>query len=83
MVIGERYAKAVEDATARGCQEAQTDAVLVREHRVAVGFQDLKLIHAPSEGGDEQCLADGEDGHAPAEELLTLPFRWHRRPDSL
>ncbi len=78
MVIGERNTEAVEDAPARRCQKPQTDPVLVCEHGVAVGLQDLQLIHAGCEGGDEHRLAAGKDRCTPAEELLTPRFLLHR-----
>ncbi len=69
-VIGEADAKPVKDAAARRHQKPQVDAVLVSHDAVAVAVEDLELIEAPGEGGDQRDLSPGEDRRPPAQQLL-------------
>src|ERR1700694_1481637 len=60
-VVGERGAKAVEDPPTQRRDEPQIHTVLVREHRVAIRFQDLQLVHAPGDSGEKGCLTSCQD----------------------
>src|SRR5213075_331223 len=49
-VVGERCAKAVEDAPARRGQKPHVNAVLLSHDRVFVAVEDLQLVHAGGKG---------------------------------
>jgi hypothetical protein len=60
-VAGQRHAEAVDDAAARRRDEADADAVLVRQHLVAVRLHHLEEIEPPRHRGEERRLAAGEE----------------------
>src|SRR5271165_6660115 len=67
LIIGECYAEAIKDTPARRRQQLQIDAVFVGKNDVPVRLQDLELVHARGETGDEGRLADGEDRCPPGQ----------------
>lgn len=77
LAIGKHDAKAVENSTAHGRKKPEVDAILIREHQVTVGFQDLQLVHARSKSGQHARLSSSEDRRPSAKELLPLRVAPH------
>ena len=76
-VLRKHLAEAVEDAAPRRWQKLHVDAVLVREHLIALGIHDLKLIEAPGEAGRQQRLRATHDDRAAREDVGASRFAPH------
>ena len=50
LVVGQRYVETIDNTAAGRRQQAQVDAVFVGQRPVFVGFENLQVIHARSEG---------------------------------
>ena len=85
-VYRKRHAEAVDDAPARRRQEPQVDPVVLRQHGVAVGLDDLQIVHAPGQDGEQHGLPAADQEGAPGEglgPLVVLAHQCHDRPASL
>src|SRR5262249_39728972 len=72
-------AKTIQNSAASGSEEPQTDPVLVSEHRIAIRFQKLQLVHPAGDGGQQYCLTAREYCGAPGELLLSMRVAPHCR----
>jgi hypothetical protein len=61
----EDHAEAIDDGPARRRQEADIDAIFVRERGIAISLHDLQKIHASGQCAEQPDLRAGEqDGPA-------------------
>ena len=54
LVDRQRHAEPVQDLPARRRQQPHIDAVFLRQHGVAVGFEDLQIVHAADQGEEHE-----------------------------
>ncbi len=66
-VDGQRHATPVEHPAARRRQQAQADPVLVGQHAIPAQFDDLQVIHAGGESGEQDGLPAGQNHGPPGE----------------
>ena len=76
-VPGQKLPGAVKDAAARRRQEMDVDSILVGQHRIALGIDDLKLVESAGETGDQQRLKAAHEERTPREQGGTSDFALH------
>ena len=82
LVDRHRNAVAIKDAATRRRQKADADAVLVGEHRIFIGLDDLQVIHAAEQGGEQHELPTAEEGGAAPDDFAMVVLALHRPSSS-
>ena len=79
-VLGQGHAETVDDGPARRRDQTHRDAVALGQDGIAIGLDDLQVIHPPGQHAEHAELDAGENGRAPGEELAPLSIIDHRAP---
>ena len=65
-IDGERPAHAVENAAAPRRQQAEADAIVLRQRQVTFGFDHLQIVQTSGEDREKHSLAAAEDQRPPS-----------------